>query len=132
MARNRNAETMMLDRRTLMVWVSLIMALSLVSALLLVLNPIPHAPAVGPVLTVLDPSPGDLQSLLTTRTAARPDRWRGIVIHHSGSPHGNAETLGRLHQSQGYGGLGYHFIIGNGDGAYDGEIQAGYRWAQQA
>lgn len=131
MGRSRKNEPVTLERRTLIVWASLIISLSLVSGLLLALNPIPHAPAVGPVLTVLDPSPDDLQSLLATRTAPAPGRWRGIVIHHSGATHGSAQSLGRLHQSQGYGGLAYHFVIGNGDGAYDSEVQAGYRWARQ-
>ena len=131
MARSRRKEPVTLERRTLMVWASLVVSLSLLSGLLLLLNPIPHAPAVGPVLTVLDPTPDDLQSLLATRTAVQEGRWRGIVIHHSGSNRGSAESLGRLHQSQGYGGLGYHFVIGNGDGAHDGEVQAGYRWARQ-
>ena len=131
MVRSRKNEPTTLERRTLVVWASLIASLSLVSGLLLVLNPVPHAPAVGPVLTVLDPSPDDLETLLVTRPPPAPGRWRGIVIHHSGASHGSAEALGRLHQSQGYGGLGYHFVIGNGDGAYDGEVQAGYRWSRQ-
>jgi hypothetical protein len=131
MARRSKADAMMLDRRTLVVWATLVVSLSLVCGLVLVLNPVPHAPAVGRVLTVLDPSPDDLEGLLRVGAEHRTMRWKGIVIHHSGSHHGSADTIGRAHQSQGHHGLGYHFIIGNGDGAYNGEIQAGYRWSRQ-
>src|SRR5437016_939088 len=55
-----------------------------------------------------------------------PSRWRYLYIHHSQTPAGNAITLG-----QATGGLGDHFVIGNGDGLMDGEIQVGQRWNQQ-
>lgn len=131
MARNRKPDPTLLERRTLVVWASLIVSLSLVSGLLFALDPTPHAPAIGPVLTVLDPSPDDLDGLLATRQPVEAGRWDSIIICHSRQGHGNAETLGRQHQTQGLDGLAYHFVIGNGDGAYDGEIQAGYRWSRQ-
>jgi hypothetical protein len=130
-ARSRPQHANILERRTLIVWGLLIVSLSMVSGLLFALDPTPHAPAVGPVLTVLDPSPGDLDGLINTRQPVAKERWDSIVICHSGQSHGSAETLSRAHQSQGLGGLAFHFVVGNGDGAYDGEIQAGYRWSRQ-
>ena len=67
------------------------------------------------------------------QTAAELDRqrWTGIVIHHSGEPAGDSDTLGRIHQNRGYKGLGFHFLIGNGSGLGDGVIHVGYRWNQQ-
>ena len=59
------------------------------------------------------------------------DRWTGIVIHHLGRPFGTAESIHRQHLGYGYQGLGYHFIIGNGNGLADGEIHVGYRWDDQ-
>ncbi|MBT8484219.1 MAG: N-acetylmuramoyl-L-alanine amidase [Phycisphaerales bacterium] len=59
------------------------------------------------------------------------DRWEGIVIHHLGMPAGDADRVHRLHQSYGYQGLGYHFLIGNGRGLGDGIIHVGYRWNEQ-
>lgn len=67
------------------------------------------------------------------RTAAPLDRerWQSIVIHHSGAPAGDAESIHRRHQGYGYQGLGYHFLIGNGNGLGDGVVHAGYRWDDQ-
>ena len=57
--------------------------------------------------------------------------WRAIVVHHSATPDGNAARYHRWHLARGWDGLGYHFVIGNGNGARDGEIQVGWRWLAQ-
>ena len=65
---------------------------------------------------------------------ARPldrQRWTGIVIHHSGEPAGDADSIAREHLNLGYQGLGYHFLIGNGNGLGDGVVHVGYRWNEQ-
>ena len=59
------------------------------------------------------------------------DRWTGIVVHHLGDPFGTPESIHRKHLSWGYQGLGYHFLLGNGNGLADGEIHVGYRWIEQ-
>lgn len=59
------------------------------------------------------------------------NRWNSIVIHHSGSPGGDAASIARMHGSAGLAGLGYHFIIGNGQGLADGMVEVGPRWNQQ-
>src|SRR5207249_11104331 len=58
-------------------------------------------------------------------------RWTGIVIHHLGEPAGDADSVTRKHLSYGYKGLGYHFLIGNGNGLGDGVVHVGYRWNEQ-
>ena len=58
-------------------------------------------------------------------------RWKSIVIHHLGSPAGDADSVHRRHLSYGYQGLGYHFLIGNGNGMGDGVVHVGYRWNEQ-
>lgn len=58
-------------------------------------------------------------------------RWTGIVIHHLGEPAGDADSVNRLHLSMGFKGLGYHFLIGNGNGLGDGVVHVGYRWNEQ-
>jgi N-acetyl-anhydromuramyl-L-alanine amidase AmpD len=59
-------------------------------------------------------------------------RWKYIVVHHSASDSGSAEVFGEWHRQKGWKSLGYHFVIGNGAGSGDGEVEAGPRWADQS
>ncbi len=60
--------------------------------------------------------------------------WKYIVIHHSASYKGSASSIDRYHREEkGWkNGLGYHFVIGNGRGSRDGQIEVGGRWNAQA
>ena len=58
--------------------------------------------------------------------------WRSIVIHHSGTNAGNAAQFDKRHREvNGWDGLAYQFVIGNGRGAADGKIEIGFRWWNQ-
>ncbi len=59
--------------------------------------------------------------------------WKYIVIHHSASDSGNAASMGKYHKNnRGWvNGLGYDFVIGNGNGSRDGQIEVGNRWNRQ-
>lgn len=72
-----------------------------------------------------------LAPIFDTKAPLDQQRWTGIVIHHLGEPAGDAEYVDRLHKSYGYQGLGYHFLIGNGNGLGEGVIHVGYRWNDQ-
>lgn len=49
-----------------------------------------------------------------------------IIIHHSATENGNAEIFRRFHkETNGWDDIGYHFVITNGKGGPDGEIQKG-------
>ena len=61
--------------------------------------------------------------------AGRP--WRYIVIHHSATPFGSAAEFDVMHKARGWEGLGYHFVIDNGNGGPDGRVEVGFRWRQQ-
>lgn len=67
------------------------------------------------------------------RVRVKPRQWKNIVIHHSGTPKGNARDMDRYHREQRrmVNGLAYHFVIGNGQGMGDGEIVIGHRWRGQ-
>ena len=64
-------------------------------------------------------------------------RWEFVVIHHSATTRGSVESIHRDHQSRRDGngnpwlGIGYHFVIGNGNGMPDGTISPTFRWKQQ-
>ena len=84
-----------------------------------------------------DPPPAVGQDAATTRPAdsqtlpAHLRPWRYIVIHHSASASGNAITIDAEHRHRGFDEMGYHFVITNGNGGPDGEVQSGSRWLRQ-
>jgi hypothetical protein len=64
--------------------------------------------------------------------------WKYIVLHHTASKSGNVASIHDEHQqrkdSDGnpWRGIGYHFVIGNGDGMPDGAIEPTFRWRDQS
>lgn len=66
-----------------------------------------------------------------------PRAWTWIVIHHTASAHGNVESIHAAHlkrkdrNGNAWMGIGYHFVIGNGNGMGDGEIEPTFRWREQ-
>ena len=116
------------SKRTQLVWIAFFFAIpcALVllqagsnnlqgSILLTTLASAEDRPATDPIFTTID-------------TQAK---WSSIVIHHLGQPAGNVESIGRDHQNAGLNGFGYHFLIGNGNGLGDGNVEMGYRWIDQ-
>ena len=59
--------------------------------------------------------------------------WYYIVVHHTATDMGNAESIHRSHHQRGFwDGLGYHFLIDNGTlGKLDGQIEISPRWIKQ-
>jgi hypothetical protein len=57
--------------------------------------------------------------------------WKYIIIHHSATQAGSVKAFHKYHSKQGFGGIAYHFVIGNGKGMKDGEVQETFRWKQQ-
>lgn len=59
-------------------------------------------------------------------------KWRYIIIHHSATHEGSSLTFNKYHQSKGWDGVGYDFIINNGkSGKPDGFIEITPRWLKQ-
>ena len=108
-----------------MVLAALLASLTITSALLLALAPAPLTPDASRSLVMLDQN-GALDLIFDTDTSIRPGRWQYIYIHHSKAPGGNALSIG-----QRTGGILDHFLIGNGNGSENGEIQVGQRWTLQ-
>ncbi len=68
--------------------------------------------------------------LMYPNKADRP--WRYIVLHHSASASGNYDQIDGEHRKiLGIDGCGYHFVIGNGTGSRDGQIEVSQRWNNQ-
>ena len=58
--------------------------------------------------------------------------WTAIIIHHSGTNEGNAAIFDKWHREEnGWNGVGYDFVIGNGTDSGDGEVEPTFRWKGQ-
>ncbi len=72
----------------------------------------------------------DVRSVVPSRRLS--NRWKHIVIHHSASDSGSAQSFDSYHRNVNrWEELGYHFVIGNGNGSADGKIEIGSRWVKQ-
>lgn len=116
--------------RTLLVLTVLVGAMTVASVLLLAAEPGPtsHTPAMV-AFRSLDGIARQTDLLADTAAPLRP--WNAIAIHFSGAPYGSAQTLDQTHRHQNLGPLAFHFVLGNGLGAEDGQLQVGLRWTQQ-
>lgn len=68
---------------------------------------------------------------------AEKREWRYLVIHHTATDSGDVESIHESHLKKkdsagnNWIGIGYHFVIGNGNGMADGKIEPTFRWKQQ-
>ena len=69
--------------------------------------------------------------VMRSRECQAPDRWNSIEIFFSGTKSGSLTQLAAMHGSAGAAELNCHFVICNGNGASDGEIQATEKWQKQ-
>lgn len=117
------------NSRRWIVFLSLTGVLSLTSVLLVAMATDPLRPDAADSLFAVD-SASSMDRIFDTQVPSDvSSRWRYIYIHHSKSANGNAQLLGQAANS--IEGMGDHFLIGNGDGCSDGEIQEGQRWNRQ-
>lgn len=112
-------------RRTWIVLGTLFGMLTFTGALLKALDPGPLNPDAASSLFAIN-GEQTIDRVFDTNSPLRGGRWKYIFIHQSLCDSGNAMSLGEA-----AGGLPDHFVIGNGAGAVDGEIQIGRRWSQQ-
>ena len=114
---------------------------------------VPHPPATDPLLGSSTPLPNRLEiptlphrgPVLSVPTAisnpwkptAAPREWTSIVIHHTATKRGDVASIHEAHlqkkdkSGNAWLGIGYHFVIGNGNGMGDGEIEPTFRWREQ-
>jgi hypothetical protein len=93
-----------------------------------------RVPAEPPSTTpsiVPKPLPSGLPAEWRPGPAVERRDWQAIVIHHAAVRSGDAATIHRMHLGNGWDGLGYHFVIGNGTESGDGEVEVGFRWHDQ-
>ncbi|MCC6873798.1 MAG: N-acetylmuramoyl-L-alanine amidase [Sandaracinaceae bacterium] len=86
----------------------------------------------APALAQDFPRGRNAAALVRTR-GAPARRWSAIIVHHSASSRGDAASIDAYHRNVRHfsRGMAYHFLIGNGHGLGDGEIEVGPRWTHQ-
>jgi N-acetyl-anhydromuramyl-L-alanine amidase AmpD len=77
------------------------------------------------------------ESVTQILPTSKPRSWESIVLHHSATTAGSVASIDAAHRQQKdaagnpWLGIGYHFVVGNGQSMGDGEVQATFRWQQQ-
>jgi hypothetical protein len=115
-------------RRSFLVLSSLVAVLTLTSVLLRAMQGAPLTPDAASSSSLIGGAGAGagLAVIFNTAVPAHPSHWKSIYIHHTRTAAGNAASLAVGDQ-----GCGDHFVIGNGDGAGDGQIQFTQRWNLQ-
>jgi hypothetical protein len=72
-----------------------------------------------------------IERVITSRTVQSADRWNRIEIYYSGTKAGNIKQLSSLNGLTNSDDINCHFVICNGLGAADGQIQPTERWQRQ-
>lgn len=97
---------------------------------------IPPVTRTQPTRPLLNP-PVELGQANPWKPSITERDWNYIVIHHTASSGGNVDSIHQFHLKKkdaagnNWLGIGYHFVIGNGSGMGDGEIQPTFRWKEQ-
>jgi hypothetical protein len=115
------------SNRKLIVLFSFVTLICMTSALLLGLAPPPLGADAYPSLSAT--ADNSLDIIFNTRSPQEPGRWKYIYIHQSATTGGDARSLAAAANPAD---IPDHFIIGNGNGLSDGEIQVGPRWNDQS
>lgn len=121
-------------KRTGIVWTVFAAAMTLAGGALVLTDGIGgnRAGAQGPQPLVSIAAVGDSTAATSASTdTQRSPSWLQIVVHESGSLVGTLDDMSRQHAAVGLPSLGYHFVIGNGNGEQDGAVLTGPRWNTQ-
>jgi N-acetyl-anhydromuramyl-L-alanine amidase AmpD len=73
-----------------------------------------------------------VEKTILSRAAQHPDRWTHIAIYYNGTKSGNIEPLVPLNGPPGMEDVNCHFVICNGLGGGDGQIQTTEKWQTQS
>ncbi|HEX4130143.1 MAG TPA: peptidoglycan recognition family protein [Pirellulales bacterium] len=74
---------------------------------------------------------------MSWQPAAQPRAWKYVVFHHTATVAADVATIDEAHRQRvdsagkPWLGIGYHFVIGNGQGMPDGLVEPTFRWTEQ-
>jgi len=134
--KSRQPRTREESTRIVVVWMALIAAMTVVGGGLWLaqggrLDNVQPLMATSTLPTTPAAAPSALEAVLRTTQPVQANRWQAIVIHDTGQLVGTPATLDDRARSMGLRSLGYHFVVGNGNGMDDGELFVSSRWMQQ-
>jgi hypothetical protein len=90
-----------------------------------------HPPSAGPFCLStyyrLDP----VRETIGSRVVQSPARWESIEVYYSGTNAGNIEQLASVSGVASSDDINCHFVVCNGLGGSDGQIQATEKWQEQ-
>ena len=75
---------------------------------------------------------GSVQKAILSRADQSTRRWSQIEVDYSGTESGNIEQLALLSKVDSPEDVNYHFVICNGNGGKDGQIQPTEKWQRQS
>jgi len=84
-----------------------------------------------PLVIPVNPTPSPSRVNNPWKPTKKSREWEHIVLHHTASNGGSVESIHEGHLGKGWLGIGYHFVIGNGNGMSDGAIEPTFRWREQ-
>ncbi len=93
--------------------------------------------SISPSVTSTGSPIRDMDDIFDYRSSTPAHEWQFLVLHHTATNGGSVAALDEGHRKRidQFGspwlGVGYHFVIGNGRGMPDGQIEATFRWKQQ-
>lgn len=125
-------------KRATLVWASFVAAMTVVGGGLWLADggrtaasPQGSTATITPLMATSGASSSELDVIYRTVTPVDAGRWQAIVIHDSGDSVGTFDSLDKQARASGLRGVGYHFVIGNGNGMVDGELAICPRWSNQ-
>ncbi len=90
-----------------------------------------NAPSAGPFCLSSYYRLGSIEEAIRSTATQYPARWNCIEVYYSGTKSGNLEQLAPLNGLANSDDLNCHFVICNGLGGGDGQIQPTEKWQQQ-
>lgn len=97
-------------------------------------TPPEYSAPIAPPAAIPNTTPPVVQ---TWKPDAATRDWQYIVLHHTATDSGDVQSIHESHlknkdkSGKHWLGIGYHFVIGNGNGMGDGEIEPTFRWKEQ-
>jgi hypothetical protein len=123
-------EEMMLHQpRSVRVLVALLVSMTVGAVVLMALGNNP--PSAGPFCLSSYYHLDRIEKTILSRAAQYPGRWNRIEIYYSATKAGNVEQLASLSGLTGPDEINCHFVICNGLGGDDGQIQPTEKWQRQ-